>query len=228
MPWEELGKHFLCAPCQWFYGALKIIFKVAAGTSGLFFPFLNQKTLLKVKIHKHSWHTFVYIHAQFPRRLPLSPRGVLMSLHHKQEIVTQQKGKWPLCGLPACVYVCLCMSDSVSVFVFNVCTEGEDIRRTGNDHKLLHSSIWGCGLDWSSKISLLLWRWKNLSLLSGSSGSPRGSAQKFVWSAWIHGNKTSVTILVNTRKSILHLLCSRQLVYSMPMSLEKSFSWEIH
>lgn len=45
-----------------------------------------------------------------------------MSLYQKQEIVTQQKGKWPVRRLPSSMHVCMRLCECACVYV---CVEGE-------------------------------------------------------------------------------------------------------
>lgn len=127
----------------------------------------------------------------------------------------------------------------VCVFVYMCVKRGEDLRGTGNDHKLLRFSIWGLGPAWNSKISLLPWQWKNLLPLSGSSGTPRGSAQKSACGQPVFTViRPLLQVCVHTRKSVKpprikkSLLCYRQLVHSSASKAGKEnpphvFFWKI-
>lgn len=148
--------------------------------------------MLKYKnTNTHLWHVFVYVHAEFPRRLPLSPWEALMSLHQKQEIVTQQKGKLPLIYTCICVCMCVCVWATVSVFM--CVTEGKISGGQG--------MITNCRIPQSGTSGLLVT--PKLACCRGNGKSPafirkqqqprRFSPKVCVWSACIYGNKSSVT-----------------------------------
>lgn len=154
----------------------------------------------------HAQHTHLYTF--MPSSLGVSP------FHHREswchfirnrKWLHNRKGSGLSVGCP---HLCMCVSGCVRRALW-VCLclcvwRGERYQEDREwSQNCCNSSIWGLGPAWNSKISLLPWRWKNLPPLSGSSGSPRGSAQKSVCGQCVFTViRPLLQVCVHTRKSV--------------------------